>query len=133
MLKIDQKLLYNIPEMDEEHAELIHRAEQVIAAYQNGDPHQEIIRLLAFLQSYVIEHFEHEEALQLRYQFPDRESHQRLHDEFKAEVQALYSDIVKNGLTLHSRLKLNYLVNEWVYKHIGEEDKKLAAHIHQFT
>lgn len=129
MLKIDQKLLYNIPELDDEHAELILRAEQVMAAYQKGDPHQEILRLLAFLQSYVVEHFAHEEAIQLQLNYPEYQDHQKIHEAFKADVQALYADIVKNGLHLNSRLKLNYLVNDWIYKHIGEEDKKLALYI----
>lgn len=131
MLKIDQKLLYNIPEMDDEHAELIQRAEKVMAAYQNGDPQQELLRLFAFLQSYVIEHFSHEEALQFQYSYPEYTHHQKIHHDFKQDIDNLYHDIVKHGLTLESRVRLSYLVSEWITKHIGEEDKKLADYLHK--
>ncbi len=129
MLKIDQKLMTQVPEIDTEHEELIQRAEKLMAAYQNGDPQQEIIRLLAFLQTYVVEHFQNEEALQLKWQYPEMAHHQKIHDEFKRDVTALYKDIVENGLTLESRLKFNYLINDWIYKHIGDEDRKLAEFI----
>ena len=130
MLKIDQKLMLQIPEIDSEHAELINRAEKVMNAYQDGDPQQEILKLLTFLQSYVVEHFNNEEALQLQWNYPNRIEHQQIHDQFKSDVGLLYEDIIEHGLTLNSRIKLNFLVREWITKHIGEEDKKIADFIH---
>ncbi len=129
-MKIDAKLMYNIPLMDNEHTELLFRAEKLMQAYQNGDPDHEIIKLLSFLKDYVHEHFEHEEALQRENQYPQYLEHQKIHAEFKKDIEFLYKDVFENGLTMMTRLKLGHATSEWILHHIGEEDKKLADFLH---
>lgn len=129
-MKIDAKLMYNIPLMDNEHTELLLRAEKLMQAYQNGDPDHEIIKLLSFLKDYVHEHFEHEEALQKEHDYPGYLEHQRIHADFKKGIEVLYQDVFENGLTMMTRLKLGHATSEWILHHIGEEDKKLADFLH---
>ncbi len=129
MLKFDEKFLYGVKEMDTEHIELINRAETLINAYQQENPEKELLKLLNFLTEYVVLHFDHEEALQRQYAYPAYEEHKYLHDNFKQDVRDLYQDILKNGLTMHSRLKFMHLSSDWIEKHIGEEDKKLADYL----
>ena len=130
MMKIDAKLMYNIPLMDSEHYELLQRAEKLMQAYQNGDPDHEIVKLLSFLKDYVNEHFEHEEALQREHGYPGYLEHQKIHSDFKKGIELLYKDVFENGLNMMTRLKLSHATSEWILHHIGEEDKKLAEYIH---
>lgn len=129
MLKFDVKYLYGVEEIDIEHVELIQRAETLMDAYQNGNPEREILKLLKFLQNYVHYHFENEEALQQKYDYPDFETHHQIHEEFKNNMENLYADILDHGLTLENRLHFNHLCSEWIAHHIGEEDKKLSEYI----
>lgn len=129
MLKFDVKYLYGVEAMDCEHMELIQRAENLINAYQNGNPEHEILALLKFLQDYIHFHFENEEALQKTHQYPHYLEHKMLHETFKTQMQSLYNDIQTIGLTLENRLLFNHLCSDWIAHHIGEEDKKLAQYI----
>lgn len=129
MLEFDEKYLYGIPEMDDEHKELIEKAENLINAYQNNNPEEEILKLMFFLKEYVDSHFSSEEALQKKYNYPEFEHHKALHNEFKLKFLDLYEEVLTKGLDLSNRLQFNHLCSEWILKHIGEEDKKIAEHI----
>lgn len=129
MMKFDERFLYGIREMDEEHTELIQRAEALVEAYKNNTPELEIVRLLVFLKEYVHYHFEHEEALQKQYNYPDYEAHHAIHEEFKQDIESLYLEIKNNGLLATNRIRFNHLCFEWIIHHIGETDKDVAQHI----
>ena len=129
MLKLNEKYMYGVEEMDTEHAELISRAERLMEAYQKGEADSEIIKLLEYLAAYVVIHFRNEEKLLASYDYPLIDAHRTLHREFKNDVIALQNAIHAEGMTLQSRLKLTHLTTEWIDHHIGTEDKIIAEFI----
>lgn len=131
MLKWDNRLMLGIEAIDNEHAQLIERANALMESYQSGQPETEILNLIQFLREYVIMHFKHEEDYQLEHHYPDLEKHKQIHEDFKETINALYADIQNNGVTVINRVTLNRLTTEWILHHIGEDDKHWAEFTEQ--
>lgn len=129
MIKFDNRLMHGVAEIDTEHKALIDKANAVINAYQKGDNSQELLTLLDFLNDYVVEHFTNEEALQQEYDYPKYHEHRHAHEQFKQAIDGLAADIKSSGLTMTTRMKLNYYTTEWIIEHIGSTDKELSEFI----
>jgi hemerythrin len=60
--------------------------------------------------------------------YPDFENHKRIHDDFKITVLDLLKDIEINGIDLKTRIEVNTMTINWLKKHIGVEDRKVAEY-----
>lgn len=133
MLKYEDKYVLGIEEIDQEHRELIERTNQLMDSYQSGNTEIEIIRLLDFLSEYVVVHFQNEEAYLLKKHYPYYDDHFKLHQDFKAAVIALKTNIEANGLTLSTRLELTHIATEWLTRHIGVDDRAWATYLYDLN
>lgn len=126
----EDNLMVGVPQMDREHKELIEKANTLFEALGNPEKStKEIIDIVNFLTRYVVNHFNSEERLQKKYNYPDYNRHHKLHEDFKANVMSLKADIEANGLTTSKKLEINRQLIQWLQQHIGKEDKKLGDHI----
>ena len=64
-------LATGVPEIDNQHKEIINRVNSLSAACSEGKGKEEVLRVLLFLEEYIKEHFAAEERLQLRHAYPD--------------------------------------------------------------
>lgn len=129
MLHWEKKLILGVPEIDREHEELVKKANDMLMALKSGNSTDEIIKHMNFLADYVIKHFNSEEKLQAQYQYPEITEHKKIHSDFKVNVTKLLEDINKNGLTTSKKIEISQMTMDWLLKHIGVEDKKLANFI----
>ncbi|MBN2794377.1 MAG: hemerythrin family protein [Clostridia bacterium] len=126
----EENLVLGITQIDKEHMELVQQANKLFDAL--GDPDKsskEILETLNFLAGYVVNHFNSEEKLQLKYGYPMFNQHKRIHEDFKKEVATLIHDIEINGLKTSQKLSINKMVIHWLKNHIGVEDRKVAEYI----
>lgn len=131
MISWEQKLILGVPEMDKEHKELVEKTNDMLLALKSGNSTEEVVRHMKFLADYVVKHFNSEEKLQMRVGYPDMAAHKKVHAEFKTTVTQLIDDINKNGLTTSKKIQVSQMTVDWLLKHIGVEDKKLATYILQ--
>ena len=80
-------------------------------------------------QDYTSKHFGDEEALQLRYKYPDYANHKQYHEGFKRVVRELAEQLNKEGPTVVLVGKVNSSIAGWLINHIKREDVKVAAHV----
>jgi hemerythrin len=111
--------------VDTQHQELFRRAERLIAALRSGD-RGEVLPLLAYLDEYVVHHFEAEERLMKEVGYPGREAHAAAHQAFRADFAAFVKDFRRTGPTALVALTLHNWLSDWLRMHIGGVDQELG-------
>jgi hemerythrin len=120
------KLAIGVPAIDQQHQELFRRSDDLLDALNRGAIVQEVIKLVSFLEQYVLVHFKAEEKLMATRGYPELTRHQLLHQEFIREFNDIRDKLAKAPSTALG-LRMNALMGTWLVKHIGSEDTKLAA------
>lgn len=122
-------LSIGVDAIDNQHKELINRANSFFTALKNGSGKEETLKVLAFLSSYVVNHFRDEEAIQVRHNYPKYQEHRKLHKDFLETVKTMKADIEKNGVTTASSTMIAMTVSNWLVNHINLQDKDIGRHI----
>ena len=122
-------LSIGVDAVDNQHKELIKRANSFFDAMKAGSGKEEILKVLDFLGGYVVTHFHDEEMLQVRYQYPGYEAHKKIHADFVEEVKRMRADIEKNGLTLATNSMVAMTLSNWLVSHITMQDRLVGRHI----
>lgn len=115
--------------IDREHAQLLKRLNDFLAACRGGNGRDEIISTLQFLKQYTVSHFAHEEELQIASGYPDYIRHRRLHNDFVKRVLEIEKKFIEEGDSIHLVCEINLEIGTWVMQHIKNEDKKIGKHI----
>jgi hemerythrin len=124
-LQWTQALSVGIPEVDAQHQELFRRAERLIAALRAGD-RGEVLPLLAYLDEYVVHHFDAEERLMREAGYPGATAHAAAHRAFRADFAALVKDFRRTGPTALVALTIHNWLSDWLRMHIGGVDQELG-------
>jgi hemerythrin len=115
--------------IDDQHKSIIESINNLLDACSKGKGRSEVENTLKFLQDYVVKHFNDEEKLQLKSNYPDYKTHREKHEAFKKTVSEIAEEFNKNGASIQLVAKVNSSVAGWLISHIKSEDKKVAAHI----
>lgn len=127
-----EELSIGVEEIDDQHKELIERFSMLLTACKEGKGSDEVRRLVAFLNEYVISHFSDEEELQRKSGFPDYEAHRREHAGFCQQLADLKQRIDSEGEILVDHvLEANQMLLNWLIKHISVRDKAIGRHINK--
>ncbi len=110
--------------MDRQHRNLFAGINRLYDAYQS-EKSAELLEVFGFLRDYASRHFQEEEDLMERTCYPEQASHRRLHQAFRAQIQAFGDRL---GQAPHSvALELLAYLRDWLVHHIGQEDRRLGA------
>ena len=112
--------------IDNQHKELFARVNRLLEACIGGKGIKEVRETLDFLANYVIEHFEAEERVMRRSNYPGYHMHKQLHNEFRAEVERLMKEIEEEGVGSFTVVKVNQIVVGWLNNHIRRVDRVMA-------
>jgi hemerythrin len=118
-------------EIDSQHRQLFKLTSDLVDACAKGQSPKALGEALEFLASYTVKHFVDEEALQLKYHFPEYENHRKLHEDFKKTAADLVSEYKATGSSADLNGKVNSIVIRWLVQHIKGEDSKIAAYIRE--
>ncbi|MGI6566498.1 MAG: bacteriohemerythrin [Limnochordia bacterium] len=121
--------------IDGQHRELFGRVSSFLQAVQGeGDWEvklEQVKSTLQFMQNYVVEHFEAEEAFQRQIGFPEYEKHKQVHDEFKSTVNDYAETFVKEGYTQELVQELGAKLMTWLIMHVAAADQRIGAFVRE--
>lgn len=124
----DQSFSTGIESIDGQHQRLIALIDELDQAEGEGTGGLLISYVLQELMRYIANHFEDEEQLMMRHDFPGLPSHRQEHD-FYVERLKHIQDNYRDGDQL-SRHTLDFL-KEWISCHIKGTDQIYAAFIRE--
>ena len=110
---------------DKEHQELVAQVNKLYEAIREKKGDAVLGDILAMLENYTENHFQHEEKLMAEYGFPGLEEHQQIHQALRNDVQALKVKYSSEPAGLAQELLK--ILRGWVLEHIVEVDKKYGA------
>ncbi len=110
---------------DNEHRTLVAEVNRLYEAIRDKRGDEVLGEILVMLESYTVDHFQHEEKLMAEYQFPGLEEHQRVHQELIDALQEIKARAASGTEELAQEL-LKFL-RVWVLEHIIEVDKKYGS------
>lgn len=117
--------------IDEQHKELISKINNLLDAVESSQEQATAMRMLNFLNDYVVYHFEAEENLQKEVGYPGLADHQKQHEALKQTVADLTEMLTEEeGASPAFVEQLNKKVVEWLYKHIEGYDRSVAEYIY---
>lgn len=127
-LEWNNDLSIGVNEIDNQHKELFKRINSLLEACTQGKGKDEVGKVINFLEDYIVEHFNAEEAIQRKCaSYPDYQSHKALHDEFRKKFSELKKQFENEGAGLPLVLRTNRAVVDWLIMHIGRVDKVLGS------
>lgn len=119
--------------VDEQHQELFKRLGDFIQTVRSDreklEKKKEVERTLNFMGEYVVTHFDAEEALQKRYNYPDFEKHHQIHEDFKAEVAEFQHKYSENEYDEDFLLQFSGRLLTWLINHVASTDQDIGEHI----
>jgi len=115
--------------IDSQHQQLIAAVNSLFDAQRGGKGRQEVERTMDFLVEYTIKHFNDEENLQEKSEYPHRAEHKQIHADFKEVAQNLAYKLHRDGPTDELVGHVCVTIGRWIINHIKNEDFKVAAHV----
>ena len=98
--------------------------------FDNLNDRNTAVKLFNGLNSYIVYHFDCEEEIMNKFDYPLNKDHTGRHNYFRETIRnySLYFVIVKN-IDSQFKEELKKLLVEWLVNHITIEDKKLSTFI----
>jgi len=119
--------MIGIPEIDMQHRSLINSLNKLIEKY-DANP-GEIKEILDFLVDYVLLHFETEETLMEKYNYPDMEEHVKEHRAFTKDINKFMDDFIMLGPSPEMEKRIEEGLVSWIENHILNVDKKMGQYL----
>jgi len=120
--------LIDVTEIDQEHAQIVEKYNELYTLMREGKGHEYYAELLAFLKSYVHEHFAHEEQLHEKHNYPLIHEHKNIHEGFKRTLTKIYENSSEKASD-KELIRISLFIKQWLVHHILIEDKKFGDHI----
>jgi len=125
ILAWDKSLEIGHEKIDAQHKSLVELINRVHAASVNGDTQDKIKSIYMELYKYTLYHFNEEEMLMGRLEYPIRNAHKLEHEAFVKKLDMLSIKSKDKDLQLGTET-FRWLV-EWLLDHISVTDKQLVA------
>ncbi|MBF0273714.1 MAG: bacteriohemerythrin [Nitrospinae bacterium] len=113
--------------IDKEHKELVNHFYQYQRS-ESGEAVENTMEILTFLRDYIHRHFQREEKLMEKYNYPAQEHHKKAHHDYVEVYKNLLEQYQKNS-------DFSYIENgvhsmfDWFIHHISEEDVMLGFYL----
>lgn len=113
--------------IDSQHKELFRRLERLSGAVRQGEAQGRLRETMNFLSAYVDWHFDDEQKLMDRSDYPDREAHREFHQGFQQELASFRRGLLDEGFTEGQAGELLERLSGWLVEHILGEDQKVKV------
>lgn len=117
--------LLGIPEIDEQHKQLVENLEQLQQWRSKGHGYAAAINAFMNLGDYVQKHFQDEEEYMRRHDYPELDAHMLQHKDLIARIQEIEQHLMGGEDVTDEMIEL---LTRWIVGHIGYEDLKIATH-----
>jgi hemerythrin len=112
---------------DQQHMRLFDIINKLADAMRMGKGQDVVNQVVTELLDYTNTHFQDEEALLQKANYPQLEAHQEMHRIFVKKVQSLQSQ-AQMGKRVNAAQLLS-LIRDWLVNHIQKADKRYSAHL----
>jgi hemerythrin len=119
------RLSVNVPELDEEHRQLVFLVNQLHAAMNSGVAAEALGDILSGMLAYTRMHFATEERLMLQHGYADYVTHKSAHEELMRRTADIHRRFLQ-GETIVT-LRLAQFLSDWLSRHIQGMDKELGS------
>ena len=126
-LEWTQEFSVGVEEIDSQHKELFDRINNLDSAMKQGRAKEEVVRLIQFLDTYVIIHFGAEEKYMTDYDYAGYALHKTKHDWFKKEFSDIRTKLDSEGITPDVIMLSNNLLITWFSNHVRTIDMMLGS------
>jgi len=126
-LEWTKDLSVGVEEIDNQHKDLFERINNLDSAMKQGGAKEEIVRLIEFLDKYVIDHFSEEEKFMTDHNYAGYDLHKTKHDWFKKEFSDIWSNLDAEGVTPEVIVQSNNLLITWFSNHVRSIDRMLGS------
>lgn len=130
-MKWTEQLSIGIAEIDQQHQELFNRINNLLQAMHEGKGKEEIQKVMAFLDDYVVSHFGTEEKYMGEYHYPEMKQHQEQHQTFTSNFNDIKKELETAGPSSNLVIQTQRKLSEWWLGHIATVDKELGAFLAQ--
>ncbi len=128
-----EKYKVGVDLIDQQHKELFRRLSefiQVVQSEENWEGKIDAVKeTLKFMQEYVVFHFNEEESLQEKVNYPHIEEHKAIHADFKEMINDYARTFEKEGFNEEKIQELSAKLMTWLIMHVGKTDQKLGKYI----
>ncbi|WP_291315022.1 bacteriohemerythrin [Desulfuromonas sp.] len=128
-LQWTEDLAVGQPQIDSQHREMFQRFDAFMEACSKRHGLEHLRELFAFLDRYVAEHFQAEEALMEDQGYADLEAHRQQHVHFRRRLADLRDELDAAGPTVHVLVHTNKVLLFWLTEHIKAEDRRFGEHL----
>ena len=122
-------LAIGVDQIDEQHRELFRRFDDLQEACARWQGREQVGALLVFLEEYVHFHFQAEEELMARYDYPELEEHRAMHAGFRRHQQAIKEEFQNEEATGALLARTNKMLLAWIIDHIQQVDVRIGIFI----
>ncbi len=128
-IKWRDSLAIGITELDDQHKKLFEAIDKLFTACIQGKGKEEVVNTIKFLEDYTIVHFTDEQEMHKKYNYPERDAHRKIHDNFLKNFEKLKEQFEQEGASPLFISTINKQVVDWLIQHIGKADKAFAAFV----
>lgn len=122
----DSSLSIGINGIDNQHKDLFNCIEQLLTSIENDQSNDEVIKTLNFLEEYVVKHFNEEEEIQIKTNYPLLDMQHIQHENFKSELKEFRRVFSTHGISTILALNIHQSLVDWFRNHIMTLDKDLG-------
>lgn len=115
--------------IDKQHRDLFDRANSILEAMVQGKGKEEIANTIAFIETYVMRHFQDEERFLTSIKYPAIQEHLKHHRTFTADFADIKQKFTSDGPNASIAISLNRLISEWLRNHISNTDQDYAKFV----
>jgi len=131
LIEWNDSYLVGVDLIDEQHKELFNRINDLISANKENEGKDKIIETIEFLEDYTVKHFQDEEELQQKHEYPHYDTHKDLHDGFVQDIKDFREEFAAGDVNIASLMQFNKRITQWLVDHVKGIDQKLGVHIKQ--
>lgn len=121
----NNSLSVGIPEIDQQHKQLIEQLNLLVDAMHANSGKEEIQRIVHFLDIYVAQHFSYEEGCMHRYKCPVASTNTAAHSQFINTLKRIKTQLNQKGPSLLLAIEVNEQLLDWFVNHIKKIDREL--------
>jgi len=108
--------------IDNQHRELIKRIDALDLAIYGGTAKTELVIMLEYLATYVSRHFEAEEEMMMKVNYPDFPKHYEEHKKFREVYGRILQEYKVKGADSYLAMELDRQVRHWLEHHLMVTD-----------
>lgn len=118
----DEKYCVGLPEIDDEHRNLVRSVNELHAAIEARMDREEIKAFFAKVNREVSAHFEHEERLMREHQYQGYEEHRADHQRLLEDIGDIATDFADGVFDYDPDKALGRRLTEWFIDHVRKYD-----------